>query len=150
MNPVENLVCLIPRPMNRMKNQKTWKTEAEKASWSWVVLAQSNHTLITRWRGPSGCLWSWASHALGWCVENAVECDLQHAHVYGKGTWSAQRVGQSPTLQRLANPYGLLHTACITKVVGSDCLSIWHRLNFFRMLVGWPSMWQYQLAPPGF
>ena len=122
MNPVENLVCLIPRPMNRTKNQKTWKTEAEKASWSWVVLAQSNHTLITRWRDPSGCLRSWASRALGRCVENAVECYaiyLQHACVYGKGTWSAWRVGkaQHSTVSHWSMAIGpACQTLCLTSI----------------------------------
>ena len=66
------------------ENQKMCETKAEKASWSWVVLARSNHTLITRWRGLSRCLRSWAGHVLRRCMENAVECNaiyLQHACV---------------------------------------------------------------------
>ena len=49
------------------------------------------------------------------------DCDYQHL---------AQEV-ETLSLERLANPYGLLHTACITKVVGSDFLSVWCRFNFF-------------------
>ena len=71
-----------------------WQYNCNYQHLAWEVEALS----LERWRGPSGCLRSWASRALGRCVENAVECDLQHVRVYSKGTWSAQRVGQSPTL----------------------------------------------------
>ena len=84
MNPSENLCMPNAKTYEPDENQKMCETKAEKASWSWVVLARSNHTLITRWRGPSRCLRSWAGCALGRCVENAVECDaiyLQHACV---------------------------------------------------------------------
>ena len=49
------------------------------------------------------------------------DCDYQYL----------AREVEALSLERLANPYGLLHTACITKVVGSDFLSVRRRLNFF-------------------
>ena len=42
------------------------------------------------------------------------DCDYQHL----------AREVVALSLEHLANPYGLLHTACITKVVGSDFLSV--------------------------
>ena len=37
--------------------------------------------VLEQWRGLSRCCRSWAGHALGWCMENAVECDWMRCHL---------------------------------------------------------------------